>query len=348
MRKLFAFFVPLLIILLTGLLIQAYSSSFYKEPVLVVEDVQVIDQTQQITGTFINRSAERVVVEEVYYENESLSSLYQAGDQLIVKQSGTEWQVQSLKRDGYVFMLIGLFVWVVVVISGKKGLCALLGMLLNGVLLVVVLWINQQNRSFSLPVLMAGYTTAAVVVAMGTSYGFKKLDARKVVGTLVSVFLAFLICLVAMNALGDSGLRYEEMQFITRPYRSVFLSGLLIGAVGASMDCMVMIVASLDELKAKNPQLTTKELLQSGHTIAQDTAPSMVNVLMFAYLSGAVPAFVFYIANGWQFATTFSMHLSLEVLRTLCGGFAIVLSVPIGLGIFALFDSRNQKRGVKE
>ena len=34
----------------------------------------------------------------------------------------------------------------------------------------------------------------------------------------------------------ENGLRYEEMQFITRPYQMVFMAGLFIGSLGAVMD----------------------------------------------------------------------------------------------------------------
>ena len=147
-----------------------------------------------------------------------------------------------------------------------------------------------------------------------------------------------------MNFLKDEGLRYEEMQFITRPYRSVFLAGLLIGAIGASMDNVVTIISALDEIRAQNEQLPLKKLIQSGREIAQDTASSMINVLMFAYLSGAIPSFVFYMANGWIFSEVIGMHLSLEILRTLCGGFAIVLSVPAALFAFSMAEKMGRRR----
>ena len=345
MKKIITYIFALLAILLLGLLIQAKSSTLYSEPVMRVEkaEADAATQTQKVTGKLLNQSGS-VTLETTYYENESVSPLYRTGDQLILQKTGNAWRVQALKRDGYVFILLGLFIFVMLSISGKKGLRALLGLVLNSTLLLLFLWINQQNGRLSLLVLMSIYTIIAVFLAMGTSYGFKKLDIRKVFGTLVSVFLAFTICVVAMNFLKDEGLRYEEMQFITRPYRSVFLAGLLIGAIGASMDNVVTIISALEEIRAQNQQLPLKKLIQSGREIAQDTASSMINVLMFAYLSGAIPSFVFYMANGWIFSEVIGMHLSLEILRTLCGGFAIVLSVPAALFAFGMAEKMGRRR----
>ena len=344
MKKKLTYLFALIFIFLFGLLIQTKSSIFYPEAVLQVERVKAntTENTQTVEGTLLNRSG-KVTLETDYYQNESIAPLYRKGQQLIVQKSGNNWQILELKRDGYVFILIGIFIWIVLLISGKKGFSALIGFAINSLLLVFFLWLNQQKAQLPLLWLMSLYTVLAVILAMGTSYGFKNLDLRKVVGTLLSVFMAFLICLITMNVMRDDGLRYEELQFITRPYRSVFLGGLLIGAIGASMDNVVTIISSLDEIRSQNPQLPLKKLLQSGQKIAQDTASSMINVLMFAYLSGTIPSFVFYMANGWNFSEVTSLHLSLEILRTLCGGFAIVLSVPLALLAFMI--SEKFKRG---
>lgn len=344
-KKMFLAFLALAVIVLVGLLIQHQSSFLYSDPVMKVEEAKIdtAENRQQIKGRMLNTN-EAVTLEEVYYENEGVSPAYQKGDQLILQKQGGRWQVLSLKRDGYVFILLGLFAWVVLLISGRKGIYALMGLVLNSLLLVLFLWIHLNNRNLPLLFLMTIYTILAVLIAMGTSYGFKSLDLRKIVGTLLSVFAAFLICLFAMNQFSDNGLWFEEMQFVTRPYRSVFLAGLLIGAIGASMDNIVTIISSLDEIQAKNQQLSVKQLVQSGQKIAQDTASSMINVLMFAYLSGAIPSFVFYLANGWNFSDIFGLHLSLEILRAICGGFAIVLSVPIALAAFIVADNLKQRR----
>lgn len=339
MKKIIKYLISFVLIIIIGLLIQAKSGFLYSEKVVVVEQVEVNSEEnlQQVTGHFLKNS-KKVVLIENYYENEAVSTLYQSGNQLIVTEKANTWQIVALKRDGYVFIVIASFILLIVAVGGRRGLGALAGLGINSLLLILFLWLNQKNSRLALPYLMSVYTILATFLAMGTSYGFKKIDIRKLAGTLGSVFVAFLICTMAMNLLRDNGLRYEEMQFITRPYRSVFLAGLLIGAIGASMDNVVTIISSLDEIRLKNPDLSAKKIIRSGQEIAQDTVSSMVNVLMFAYLSGSIPAFIFYLANGWNFTDNIGLHLSLEILRTLCGGFAIVLSVPLALVAFLLAE----------
>lgn len=121
------------------------------------------------------------------------------------------------------------------------------------------------------------------------------------------------------------------MQFLTRPYLGVFYSSLIFGGIGAGVDMIVTLVTPLKELIRQKPTITTLELVASGRRIAKDVTPSMINVLMFAYLSGSLPMIIFYLNNGWSLAATLEMHLSLEILRVFCGAFVILLSVPASL-----------------
>ena len=122
-------------IILLGLVIQAKSSLFYPEAVIKVEQVTHEGNKQTLSGTLLNRSGQ-ATLETDYHENEGVHPLYRPGEQLIIRKLGSQWQVLSLKRDGYVFMLLALFVWLVLLISGKGGISALLGLALNSFLLV--------------------------------------------------------------------------------------------------------------------------------------------------------------------------------------------------------------------
>ena len=63
----------------------------------------------------------------------------------------------------------------------------------------------------------------------------------------------------------------------------------MLGGIGAALDNVVVIISSLDELVRHTPEINTKELIESGKNIASDTTTSMINVLLFAYLSSATP-----------------------------------------------------------
>ncbi|MFV0560051.1 MAG: YibE/F family protein [Enterococcus sp.] len=349
MKKIKLFLISFLFLLIGGVLIQKYSGYLYQAPVGVVQTATVNETSQGATIRLINEKPKELIeITEEYDENHAMTGKLSPGDQVILAKKGNKWQIHSLKRDGYVFILIGSFLLFVLLIGGKKGGLSLLGVLCNLIFLLVLVWINKLYPKLPLTTLMIGYTILAVFLSMTTLYGFKKIDWRKTLATLASVFLAYFLCVAVMDLFHDSGLRFEEMQFVTRPYRTVFLASLLIGSIGAALDNSVMIVSSLDEIVAHRPEIENQELIQTGLRIASDTSASMVNVLLYAYVSGAAPVFLFYLANGWLFTDTFQMHLSLELLRALCGGLAIVFTVPLSLASFIFFRRTRKQEEVQQ
>ncbi|MFV0558394.1 MAG: YibE/F family protein [Enterococcus sp.] len=334
----------MLVIAFGSWLIQEQSASWYTQPVLKIEQVTEQAEQQQLTGTIQNGTylGNQVTVNVALRSNEVLHPLYEEGQQLILNETATT--VLELKRDGWVFFLLSLFVLCLLWIGGQQGLGALIGLISNTGLLLFLTNLQKSQPQVNLLLLMTAFTVFAIVNAMFFSYGWGPNSWSKIAAITLSVGGAFAICYVTMNLLDDRGLRYEEMQFVTRPYRSVFASSLLIGAIGASMDTVVSIYATLEEIQLKYPQVSLKRLFISGQMVGQDIAASMINVLMFAYLAGSLPMLLFYLKNGWPVLATLNFHLSLEFLRSLAGGFAIVLAVPASLVTFV--GAQRLKRSV--
>lgn len=102
-----------------------------------------------------------------------------------------------------------------------------------------------------------------------------------------------------MNHWKDQGLRYEELNYLTRPYRSVFLSSVLIGTAGGTLDTVITVIATLEELTKRQPEITAKQLWLSGRQVGRDVIGSMTNILLFVYISGSVPSLLLYLEiNG--------------------------------------------------
>ena len=116
------------------------------------------------------------------------------------------------------------------------------------------------------------------------------------------------------------------MQFLTRPYHTVFLAGLLIGSFGAVMDVAITMTSALFSMQHT---ATLDEIKQSGREIGKDIMGTITNILFFAYVSGSIPMLLLYFKNGLPFGYTLSMNLSLEIARALAGGIGVVSTIPI-------------------
>ncbi|MGC3347864.1 YibE/F family protein, partial [Enterococcus faecium] len=80
------------------------------------------------------------------------------------------------------------------------------------------------------------FVVIGMIISILALVGWNRSSIIKISAAVTSVFLAFLICLLTMNHWKDQGLRYEELNYLTRPYRSVFLSSVLIGTAGGTLD----------------------------------------------------------------------------------------------------------------
>lgn len=212
-------------------------------------------------------------------------------------------------------------------------------------ILSIVLDYYIRSENGNLLIISMGMVVLFTVISLFLVSGNNRKTYAAIISTLIGTFISFFIAYGVMNLLGDRGLRYEEMQFLTRAPRKVFLAGVLIGSLGAVMDVAIIMASTVQELVTKNKEISKEALVKSGMEIGKDIMGAMTNVLFFAYISGAVPMVLLYLKNGAAIGYTLSMNLSLELARALAGSIGIVLTIPIGLYISIYFI--HKKGGIK-
>lgn len=238
-----------------------------------------------------------------------------------------------------IFLLSALFV------GKKSGVFSIISLILNIVILSIVLDYYIRSENGNLLIISMGMVVLFTVISLFLVSGNNRKTYAAIISTLIGTFISFFIAYGVMNLLGDRGLRYEEMQFLTRAPRKVFLAGVLIGSLGAVMDVAIIMASTVQELVTKNKEISKEALVKSGMEIGKDIMGAMTNVLFFAYISGAVPMVLLYLKNGAAIGYTLSMNLSLELARALAGSIGIVLTIPIGLYISIYFI--HKKGGIK-
>lgn len=323
-----------ILIVITSLGIQFNSASLYPNSIAKINRVTIEENSQKIEATVLNgeEQGEKRFFIAPYQENEAESIHFKVGNQVFFNED----EVLEKKRDGFVFFMISLLLLTLLLVGGKVGLTTFISVILNSGALFLMVFYYRTLPSFPMLQMMIVYMLFAVAVTLFLIEGIQKNSLQKFLATILTILLAFSICYFTMEMLQDKNLRFESLEGLTRPYRPVFLSSLLIGTIGASLDTVVSIFSILEEIEAKNKFITLSELVESGKTVGTDVSGTMVNVLICSYFSGSIPMFLLYLFNGWPFAHAVEMLFSLEALRVLCGGFGILLSIPISLGIFYL------------
>ena len=74
-------------------------------------------------------------------------------------------------------------------------------------------------------------------------------------------------------------------------------SGIIIGALGATMDVGMSIASSIEEVKRANPRLNITNLFLYGINVGRDIMGTMANTLILAYVGSSLPLLLYFMAN---------------------------------------------------
>ncbi len=266
----------------------------------------------------------------------------EVGDKVVVHISTysdgtTMTTVYTPNRSGMIYLILGMFVLVTVLVGGKTGMKSILGLVLTIVVLICV-YLPLLAKGWP-PIPTAFLLCSTVCIACFVILGG---CSRKVlvacVGTVAGMALAMLFGIVAQRLLQINGYQgeYADALYNERvtgtPYqiRGLIVAGVIISSLGAVMDVAMSISSALRELKAVNPQLTGKDLWKSGMNIGRDMVGTMTNTLILAILGSSLMLILYiYSMNlGWnQFVS--SSFMAIEVVSSVASAMGVILAVPL-------------------
>ena len=357
------FWYILLALLVLGSIVFVNHNHFlYEKPIAEVTGVELVatedlvdnygnhDQLyrQEIEAVIKNGDwkGQTVSITNEYSDSGAYDTEYHVGNEVFVSVTANEetltGTIQSVKRDQYVLLVAWVFILTLLFVGKKQGFFAVISLAVNAAILSYALDVYVKtgaNLLWICGISVVIFTIISLMLVNGTN---EKTFAA-IIATLLGTFVSLLITFLIMKITNDSGLQYEEMQFLTRPYRMVFMAGVFIGSLGAVMDVAITLVTSIFALYEKKPDISIKALQASGFEIGKDIMGTMTNILFFAYISGSIPMLILYFKNASLLGFTLSMNLSLEMARALAGGIGIVITIPIGLYTAIFFINRKRR-----
>ncbi len=242
-------------------------------------------------------------------------------------------------------VVLAIFLVVTVAVGGKVGAKSLVSLMLTIGALIYIL----------LPLLLAGWPTIptafliAVLVAVASFVILGGVDKKTVcacLGTLAGIALATVFGLIAQGLLKIDGYRQEYAEALLQLRQTgqsgigisgLVVAGVLISALGATMDVAMGIASAIGELNKVSPGLTRKELMTSGMNIGRDMVGTMTNTLILAILGSGLTLIVYIYSldlQPWQLLS--SAYISLEAISAIASSIGVMLSVPLTAGICAL------------
>ncbi len=303
-----------------------------------------------------SRSIEVQIISTGEFENRTFSITQQRTDQTsgINARSGQRVLVILNQRpDGEIMvfladrvrltplaLLAALFVTTTLGVGRWQGLRALLGLLLSMIAIA----------GFILPQLLAGRNPMLItLVGMGTLmavtlYLIQGWNLRAhtaflaLIGSLsITAVLALIwVGLTALTGFGSEETLYLQATGVTLNMRGLLLAGIVIGASGVLDDVVLAQSVSVYEIAEANPSFNFREIYQRGMKIGNAHLASMVNTLVLAYASGALPLIILFALYTEPWYLTLNREfIAEEVVRTLVGSLGLLLAVPLTTAIAA-------------
>ncbi|MFA6306103.1 MAG: YibE/F family protein [Candidatus Gracilibacteria bacterium] len=280
---------------------------------------------------------------------------YEVGDEVqVYKMTGIATGDVSYETADY-YHQAGLqwffvvFAMVAVFVARKKGLTAILSIVVSLVLFYFVF----------LKMIMAGYPpliSCLIFVFMVTAltipliHGFNKKSLSAMLAIFVGYVFSILIVFVFKNIVQLGNAPDEEFRMLGVMYPDIELSGIMIaslfmGAIGALIDTAISISSAVFEALKEHSKQTFGQVYKIGMEVGKDVLGSMINTLLFAYLASSLPFLVIIaLGKGSTLGELINMDfIAFELTRTFVGAISLVVLIPITASISAYYFVKIKK-----
>ena len=245
---------------------------------------------------------------------------------------------------------------VIIAIGRGKGVKAILGLAYT-LYLVIFLLLPTVFSGYS-PVLMSIICVAlSTIVTLMLLNGASKKTYSAIVATVLGVVLSaggFYLMSLVLKVNGFSVDEAESLVLINQAtglsIKDILFAGILISSLGAIMDVGMSIVSALSELFHHQPNLTQKQIFDSGIEIGKDMIGTMTNTLILAFTGSAfVSLLVLFSYNVDIKQLLSSNYIAIEFAQGIAGTLGIVLTVPIDsfISAWALTNKKSNNNFFK-
>lgn len=246
-----------------------------------------------------------------------------------------EWLLSDYERFHQIILLGIVFVLLVLFIGRWQGCNTLVSLILTclAIFYVFIPAVLAGENVYLWAIVTCVYVTFMTLFIVN---GVNKKSIAAILGCLAGVLAAAVLTVVLERTMLLTGLVDENAVLLyglrsENPFnlRAIIFAAITIGSMGAIMDVSISIAAALSELKEKLPQISFRELWQSGMNISRDIMGTMANTLILAYIGSCLSGVLLMVAYNSSMLDLFNREMIVvECLQALVGSIGILLALP--------------------
>lgn len=294
--------------------------------------VRVLDQLLSIEVT-LPQGKSVVRLKNDYVPFEKGDELYVQSYKLAPEGPYKSFSFMNVKRDRGVYWILFLFALFVILIGGKQGFGALVGLLFSFAVILKLM----------VPALLSGVHPVFVgllgslfilLVTFYTSHGLNRKSIAAFIGVsgtliLVGFFATYAIGETRLTGFSEHSFTLYNLARIPFDFVGLLTAGILIAVIGVLDDAAVTQASAVFAL-ASETSLRGIRLFWKAMEVGRDHISALVNTLVLAYTGAALPLVLLFVFNHYSPSFALSVEIMAEeVVRTLIATMALVLAVPI-------------------
>ncbi|HEX3929530.1 MAG TPA: YibE/F family protein [Nocardioides sp.] len=248
----------------------------------------------------------------------------------------------TVRRAMPLLWLALVFVVIVLLVAGRRGAMAVVGLVISAATLYWFLFPALLSGKPGLAVACVS-ASAIMFVVLYSTHGVSLRTSTALAGTLVGIGLTALVGTVVIGSAHLTGIADETGGTLSTfagsslSFQGLLACSMVLAGLGVLNDVTITQASSVWELRAAAPGSSRREVFTGAMRIGRDHIASTIYTIVFAYAGSAlVLLMLLYIYDRPILDLASTESLAEEVARTFTSAIGLVLAVPVTTAIAAL------------
>ncbi|MBI5573374.1 MAG: YibE/F family protein [Elusimicrobia bacterium] len=317
-----------------------------REKNVIIENVSL----EIISGKHKNKIVD---VKNYLWDEKNYNTYVKPGDTIVIRIGETidgkidSVSIKGYQRDKILFLFLLVFLIVVFVVCGKKGLIVVAS-ITTTISLYMFLLLPMLKNGYP-PIIACGFVAMLIALVMLLLIlGFSKKFIASILGLSIGMLFSVLLSVIFVNLTKISGLFMDGSRMLltaTRSitgwtlsnFRGIIIGSVIIASLGVTLDIVVDIVVGMSALHHAKKDITKKELIASGLKIGGDVLSGMLGRLLLVFTAGSIIMLTVYTVLkipvlrviNWEF-------FAVVILEVLIGSITFVIIIPATVFVSSL------------
>ncbi len=292
------------------------------------------------------------ITQSIQTDASDLKQKYSVGDKVVIRSepkmdtpNEKYYFILDKYRVNVIWYVVGLFLLLVILLAGTKGLSSVLGLVFSVVVIIQIVIPGVLTGVDILPLTI--WTSLLILTfSLYLGHGFNRKTTvclfASLITILISTFLAIgVVDWTMLSGYGNEDVFHLKTSGVTGDInlRGLLLCGIIIGSIGVLDDATTAQAVAIEEISKANPRLTKWELFWRGMTIGKEHVISLVNTLAIAYVGSSMPVLLSFAAFNYSplWVMLNDQTIAEEIVRSVTGSTCLLLAIPIANALSAVF-----------